>query len=114
MSWQDEQDAGLNQGVPKWVWIVGVVVVLMIVGAIMKSGGGGNGKGSGKTATLDGYDPASKTTIDPINGFDSAGGITRVCSYSSGQTVKVLDSSGGRTKVDGGGCVGWLSSDFVK
>ena len=129
MSWQDkdEQDAGLNRGLPKWVLIVGVVIALIIVGAIVKNCRGNKGSGSSRSTTLDkpnapsdkiatlnGFDPVSKTTINPINGFDSASGNKKVCSYSSGQSVKVLDSSGGRTKVDGGGCIGWLSSDFVK
>ena len=55
MSWQDkdEQDAGLNRGLPKWVLIVGVVIALIIVGAIVKNCRGNKGSGSSRSTTLD-------------------------------------------------------------
>lgn len=127
MGWDDddklERAAGLR-GVPRWVWIAGAIVALVIIGAIMRGGSGGSRSSTTETAAtpkeieitrkLNSYDIATGQVIDPINGFDSSTGIKKVCSYSHGQTVKILDTSSERVKVEGRGCVGWLSKSFVE
>lgn len=128
MGWDDddklERAAGLR-GVPRWVWIAGAIVALIIIGAIMRGGGSGGSSSSATTTPttekeieitrkLNSYDIATGQIIDPINGFDSSTGIKKVCSYSHGQTVKILDTSRERVKVEGRGCVGWLSKAFLE
>lgn len=119
MGWEDddklEEAAGLRGGgvhVPKWVWIVGIILAFAIIGAIMGVRGGS--KGSSNMRTLDGNDPASGQIINSINGFDSPQGIKAVCNFQHGQSVKVIDESGGKVQVEGSGCRGWVSKSFLK
>lgn len=100
--------------VPKWVWVVGVLLILGVIGAIFGGGAGGSSSGSsGSPGTVD-ASALKGLNMDTVTVFDSPDGIRKVCSLSGGARVQTFEVRSERVRIESGSCEGWVPKDFIK
>lgn len=97
--------------VPRWAWVVGALLILMVIGAIFGRGSGGSSRSS--TGTADGS-ALKGLNVDSVTVFDSPDGIRRVCSLTDGARIQTFETRSDRVRIKSGSCEGWVPKSLIK